>query len=436
MSPATNPITLRLEQLSGQWWEFADKPDARVLCWLVEPDEYAMVNAFVAVEDDDRVGQTEDLFVPLAAAFVPGRYGDDLLREFQEKASALYAGLDDASVPAWQPPRAAANAPDPRPFLQACQSFIEHYKLPGLLAIVLTPSEIADRAAFGQWLDLLTRTALPRISKLRLVVLDDKRAPSLGALVQAQPERVVAIPADLDMPAARLEISEEAGNLDKPGGQFRHQFVQMTNALGKGDLAVAETHSQAALDITAAQGWHALAVPIHLAMGASLAAAGKVEPANRRYLGAETSAAAGEKAGDPVCTKLRVQARFCRGSLLIHAAAWQMAAALYTDTLPMALVTKDPGMLIDCYRLASFCLEQGKQYQPAWQQGVDGLAFARTVDKAALAATTLPYLGESLSRLCKESQLSGSWKRIEQELVALLGPKWRPTAHLPAGDAA
>jgi len=37
-----------------------------------------------------------------------------------------------------------------------------------------------------------------------------------------------------------------------------------------------------------------------------------------------------------------------------------------------------------------------------------------------------------LSRLCKQSQLSGSWKRIEQELVALLGPTWRPTAHLPA----
>jgi len=432
MTPPTNPVMQRLEQLSGQWLEFAERPEARVLCWLVEPDEYAMVNAFVAMEDDDRAGQTEDLFVPLTAPFVAGHYGEVLLREFMDKASSLYAGLNDASEPAWQPPRAGANSPDPLPFLQACQSFIGHYKLPGLLAIVLTPAEIADYAAYQQWLDIVTRTALPKIDKLRLVVLDDKRAPALGLLVQAQPERVMAVAADLDMPAARQEISENAGNLDRPGGQFRHQFVLMTNALGKQDLATAETHSQAALDITAAQGWHALAVPIHLAMGASLAAAGKVEPANRRYLGAETSAATGEKAGDPVCTKLRVQARFCRGSLLIHAAAWQIAATLFTETLPLAQATKDPGMIIDCYRLASFCLEQGKQYQPAWQQGVDGLAFARTVDKAALAATTLPYLGEGLSRLCKQSQLSGSWKRIEQELVALLGPTWRPTAHLPA----
>jgi hypothetical protein len=435
MAAAGNPILDRLEQLAAQWAVFADKPDARILCWLVDPDEHAMVDAFVAVEDDEHAGQTADLFVPLQATFAPGRYGAALLREFIEKAAALHAGLDDATTPAWRPPAAAPNAPEPLPLLQACQSFIDHYKLPGLLALVLTPAEIADQAAFRQWLESIARTGLPKLPKLRLVVLDDKKAPALTALVQAEPDRVVAVPADLDMPSARLEISENAGNLEMPGGQFRHRFVQMSNALGKQDLVAADQHAQAALNITTAQGWFALAVPIHLAMGASLAATGRIEDANGRYASAEASAASGESAGDPVCTKLRVQARMCRGSLLIHAAAWQLAASLFAETLPMAQATKEPGMIIDCYRLASFCLEQSKQYQPAWQQGVNGLAFARTVDKAALATTTVAYLGESLARLCKRSQFSGSWKRIEQELVNLLGPKWRPTAHLPRGAA-
>ena len=319
------------------------------------------------------------------------------------------------------------------PLLQACQRFIDHYQLPGLLALVLNPSEISDVPAFRAWLDLVTRTALPKIPKLRLVVRDDKKAPDLAELVSAQPERVVAIAAELDMPAARLELSESAGNLDLPGGQYRHQFVQMSNALGKQDLPAADQHGKAALEITTAQGWHALAVPLHLAMGAALAGAGKTEDANRRYLGAETSATAGEKAGDPVCTKLRVQARLCRGSLLIHAGAWQLAATLYADTVPLAMAAKDAGMIIDCHRLASFCLEQAKQYQPAWQHGVDGLAYARTVDKAALASTQLGYLGEGLDRLCKRGPLGGSWKRIEQELIGLLGPKWRPAA--PKGAA-
>lgn len=435
MAAAGKPILDRLERLSEQWSDFSDKPDARILCWLVEPDEIAMINALVKIEDDDRTGQTQDLFVPLQAPFGVGRYGDGLLREFVEKAAALHAGLDDATVRAWQPHPAAPNAPDPLPLLQACQSFIDYYKLPSLLVLVLTPAEISDPAAFGQWLDLVARTGLPKLPKLRLVVLDNKKAPSLAALVRAQPQRVVAIPADLDMPAARLEISENAGNLDTPGGQYRHQFVQLTNALGKQDMAAAGQHAQAALDITTAQDWFALAVPIHLAMGASLAATGKIEDANRRYASAEASAASGEQAGDPVCTKLRVQARMCRGSLLIHAAAWQLAATLYTETVPMAETTKDPGMIIDCHRLASFCQEQAKQFQPAWQHGVDGLAYARSVDKKALEHTTLAYLGEGLARLCKRDQFAGSWKRIEQELVNLLGPKWRPTAHLPRGAA-
>jgi hypothetical protein len=219
-----------------------------------------------------------------------------------------------------------------------------------------------------------------------------------------------------------------------PGGQYRHAFVQMTNALGKGDLAAADTHATVALEISKTQGWFAMAVPIHLAMGASLAAAGKNEEANRRYLGAETTATDGEQAGDPVCARLHVQARMCRGGLLIHAGAWWLAADLYEKTAPLAKAASDPGMTIDCYRLASFCHEQNKQIQPAWQQGVDGLAFARTVDKKALATTTLSYLGVGLDRICKHVSLSGSWPRIEQELVALLGPDWRPDSP-PKGAA-
>jgi hypothetical protein len=297
-----------------------------------------------------------------------------------------------------------------------------------LLVLVLTPSAIDDVSAFRQWLDLVVQSALPKLPKIRFVLLDTPNESSFAPLVQTHPELVVAIEANLDMPAARVQISEEAGNLDYPGGQYRHQFVQMTNALGKGDLATADTHATAALDITQQQGWFAYAVPIHLAMGASMAAIGKNDEANRRYQGAEAAATEGESAGDAVCGKLRVQARMCRGSLLIHAGAWQPAATLYEETVPLAKATGDPGMTIDCHRLASFCHEQSGAVQPAWQQGVDGLAFARTLDNKALAATTLRYLGATLDRICKHFSVSGSWPRIEQELIALLGPDWRPVA--------
>ena len=128
------------------------RPEARVLCWLCEPDEFAMIDAFVATEDEPDIARTEDLFVPLDAPFAAGRYGAALLAEFTEKAAALHAGLEDESVKPWEPPAVAPGAQDPQPFLQACQSFIEHYQLPGLLALYLTPpAEVSDMGALLAW---------------------------------------------------------------------------------------------------------------------------------------------------------------------------------------------------------------------------------------------------------------------------------------------
>lgn len=277
---------------------------------------------------------------------------------------------------------------------------------------------------------------MPKQPKLRLLLRDDRKCPALAKLAQALPELVVATPADLDLAAAYLELSESAGNLDQPGGQYRHAFVQMGSALGRQDLVAADEHGKAALAVAAAQGWHSLAIPIHLAMGAALAGVGQAEEANRRYFEAEKAAVAGEQGGDPVCAKLRVQVRMCRGSLLIHAGAWQMAGALYAETIPLARAVEDAGMIIDCYRLAAFCQEQAKQYQAAWQHGVEGLAYARTVDKAVLRSTQLAYLGLGLERLCQHSQYSGAWKRIEQELESLLGAEWRPPSPAAKGARA
>jgi len=312
-------------------------------------------------------------------------------------------------------------------FLEACESFISHYKLPELMALVLTPSEM-EPAAFGQWLDVVIRTGLPKAPKLRLVVLDDKGAPSLGELAEALPKQVVVVPAELDMAAAREEISQAAGNLDTPGGQYRDAFVKLTNALGKQDMGAAETQAQAALGVAAANGWHALAVPIHLAMGASLAGAGKLPGAGARYLAAENAALAGQQAGDAVCQKLRVQARMCQGTVLILASDWQPASALYDETLPLALALKgEVGMAVDCYRLSCFCLEQGGRPAAAWKKGLAGVDFAKAQEKGTLASTTLAYLGEGLSRLAKaDRQLAPYWREVERDLVALLGPDWRP----------
>ena len=64
MTARKNAIARRIDLLSDQWVEFAELPNARVLVWLVRPDEVPMVTALVKVETSES-GSLPDLFVEL-----------------------------------------------------------------------------------------------------------------------------------------------------------------------------------------------------------------------------------------------------------------------------------------------------------------------------------------------------------------------------------
>ena len=47
---ASNPIAIRLRRLSTQWNEFADTEQLRALHWLVDTDEWRMLDTFFTLE--------------------------------------------------------------------------------------------------------------------------------------------------------------------------------------------------------------------------------------------------------------------------------------------------------------------------------------------------------------------------------------------------
>lgn len=429
-SKKKNPIEWRLDLIHNSWVEFSTLPDARVLCWLVLPDEVRMVEAFIAVASDERSGTLPDLFVQLGSPFEALHgYGYALCGEFAGIATRLYAGLDDPATPEWAPPQAKPGEDDVSLWLRTNASFHQHYQLHGQFVSVLQPSAISDVAAFQIWLQRFAAAAAPT---QRLIVLDHAKSPGLTPLVQAEPIRVVAKPLDLDMAKARLEISENAGGLDTPGGQYRHLFVKLTNALGEAKLPEALSLGTAALAITQAQSWFALAVPIHFALGAALAGHGNPTEANEHYLQAEVAAAEGEKAGDPTCKRLRAQARMARGGLLVSTEQYPAAAQLFTDTVPFATAAEDPRMVLDCYRLASFSYEQNGEYDKAWNSGVEGMRYAKQLDQETRDTSTLPYLGEGMLRLTQRPEYSSSAYTIDREMTVLMGTKdWRPAPPPP-----
>jgi hypothetical protein len=429
-----NPIERRVDRVSDQWVEFAEAPNPRLLCWLAKADERPMVDAFIGVESDEQAGTLPDLFLRLRAPFMPAPpYGVLLRGELCDQARALEDGAERPASARWAAPEHDRRESDVAFLVRTCVAFAQHFELPGHLALLLEPEAVSDPGAFLVWLQQAIGFAPANV---RLIVVDDAEAPALSALVKAEPVRIVARPLDLDMAAARLQLSQEAGGLDTPGGQFRHLFVKLTNALGANDIQGALGYGQLALGITAAQGWFALAVPVHFALGAALAGLGRSEEANQHYGSAEIAATEGERAGDATCTKLKPQARMVRGGLLINMRLFRMAAQLFVETIPMAIAAGDARMALDGYRLASFCYEQDGQYDKAWQQGVDGLAYARTLDKETAGTSTVAYLGEGMMRLAKRPEYSSASLRIEREMVALTGrTDWRPTAHLPPDQA-
>ena len=431
-----NPVVERLDLLSEQWEAFATDEEPRLLLWQLDPDELRMVDAFLAREGDERTGVHDDVFVTLETPFQhPETHGYALYQTFAagylESREALSAAGVDAE---WQLAPFAERPGHDIPFLiRACESFITHYELGRHLVLVLRPRLVADPDAYQLWLH---RFALVTPPHVRALVLDDTDAPAFLTLATTERVRVRAVPARLDMPGALEAVSRDAGNLETPGGQLRHRLVQLGAALKKQDLTSALELGSAAIAIATAHGlWHA-AVPVHFTLGGGLAGAQRLKEAEAEYTAAEAMALRGEREGPDearaACATLRVQARLGLGSVLIAERVFERAAELYEQTTPLAAALGDPKGVLDCQRLACFCYEQADKPELALRSGAAGLATARSMDEQTLAASTFPYLAETLMRLTESGPLAPLRPQLEREIALVTQPRERVLECPPA----
>ncbi len=389
-----------------------------------------MAETFLAMEADEQAGEHPDLFLTFEAPFANAReHGyflrNELVTAFREGSAELEKDGVDVS---WQPPTVRRNERDIPFLIRTCASFYEHLKLTRHLVLVLRPEAVVDPEAYQLWLH---QWAVEAPANQRALIFDDARAPAFVELCKADPKRVWARSPELNMPAAMEELSQAGGNLDTPGGQYRDLFVRMGTAFEKQDLTLASSLGDQALAIAASQGWFHMAVPIQFALGAALLGAGRAQEAIGRYAAAEKSAEAGETEGQeelrPTCKRLRMQARLGRGSALVAAKAWGMAAQLYEETATLAAELDDKRTQLDCHRLAAFSYEQGGKPDQAWRAGLPGLQVARDMDEETRNTSSFPYLGEGLMRLCQSGDRRGLAPRIEREIVGIAGTlEWRP----------
>jgi hypothetical protein len=422
-----NAIERRLDDIAAYWNTFALDRKGRLLRWLTDADGARMVEVFVEAENEE-IDDIPDLFIRFAAPFLdPKRHGYALIEILRARYEEVRPGLVEEGVPAdWACPDPNPGESDVAAFARACGSLRAYYKDSAEnIVAVLEPQAPASPGDWAKWLLALVRSELP--TGVRLMVVDDVANPALDALAAAEPERVVTITPDLDMPGAMHELVQEAGG-SGPGVAFRKHFVALTTAAASGNLAAAARSADSAHSIAAEHAWPQMQVVVHMAMGGVLLGAGKGAEALARYRAAGQVAAEAGKAGDAVAPKLVVQARFAEGAALLAENRHAEAAPVYEAAAPLAAAQEDHLLAMEGWRMASYCHEVNKQIEPAWRCGNLALDAAEQLDEAIRRGSTLPYAGQGLLRLTKQSRYSREADNVRRRMNALIGPDWESLA--------
>lgn len=430
-----NAVEKRLDLLHDQWTEFAQLPEARLLRWVVETDEVRMVEAFLEKEGDERLGECPDLFLHFDEPFEePAKYGaalrEALLALVEESRAGLEAEAGLSPGGTCPPARAGAGVES---FLEACGWLRGHYEsLCEHLAVVLMPSRVVEATAWVAWLrEVVEKAESPHV---RLVVLDDARTLTLEPLAELLPEKVVTIPARLNMPGALEELSRDAGNLDTPGGRFRDLFVRMGNAATKGVVGKVETLGAQAVALAAEQGCFSLVVTAHFVVGGALLGVKQPREALGHYQKAEAAAAEAEGRGEAQGADLRLKSRLAQGTALVSAQEYPPAAKLYEETAPLARKLGDALMELECWRMASWCCEMARDVDKAWEHGQCAWVVGQALEARTRETSTLAYVGEALVRLSHARQGEQAARDVESDVVSVLGKDWRPKAVAAGGQ--
>lgn len=425
MTSNDNPIERRLEQLYDHWDAFMDAREARLLRWRVHAQQFRCIEAFFAAEDDERAGRLPVVFLRFEDPFDGAMTYAVTLRErlLEMVAHANrdeQLGSDEPPLAAFRPPLATGNSI--RDLLMTAEALCQQQgvALP-MLAMVLLPSRIVDDHAWLAWLRIAVKLAP---ASIRLIAFDYPDTNTMQSLADAEPELVHSEFVDIDLAAAAIEVSAEAGHLDQPEGQFRHAYVQMLYAIAKQDLTAAHELGAPALELARRQGWGHLEIAVMFALGCGFLQAKQPQQAIELYECAERRAVQGQDAGEPWGGILQLNARLATAAAAVIAEAWPQAAQIYLETAPLARSLNDTRVELDCVRMASYCRSNHGQHDEAWILGLSALDIGEGMDEQTRKSSTLAFVGIGLERTARH--VHGDWRTIERRMIAALGPTWRP----------
>lgn len=408
----TNPIRDRLAQIHDVWTAFVRQPASRLLVWLAAENEASLIDAFVGKECDADSAETPDIFVPLQAPFEGPGYGLALAHELVSN----YERTDFAG-PRWRAP--ATREDDVQALLGVLNSFRAHHvESEAKLAVWLDPVAVSSHAAFVLWLHRLAVDAPP---ELRFMVIVDQASSQYATLSAVAPEQVRVEPCGFELPLALEQLAQNAGRTE-PGARFRCLQVQLARHLADGEPTQAAALGAAATELAESQGWPQLAATAQLMVASAHVSASKPHQALRAYAEVDRLGVADGSASG---SRLRLQARFGQGALLLAENALELAAKAYEAALLLAEQLGDTALAVDACRLASFCRAELGQVDAAWEVGTRGLRLGAGLDENARRVSTTPHLARQLVSFTERHRAYATHRRpLIDRLVKLFGVDW------------
>jgi hypothetical protein len=417
-----NAVEMRLEYLGGLWMAFAAKPAARLLRWVADADAREIIDVFMELHQTHPAG-IPDVFVLFEVPFRDEiSYGADLHRAWRSWFEGIKNDLIEVSRdPTWRMPTPNSGEPGYASAARVMASFQQFYKGEQRnLAVALVPSEIADPAGWCRWLQGLVKSELH--ADVRVLVIDDAKAPALAPLVAAEPIRIVSQTPKIDIGGVYSELLAEGGG-SGPGVVFRKHFVGMLTAAKNSDFAAAQKCGKSALAVAGAEKWADLQVAAQMGLASILAANGKSTEAMAGYRTAVTFADA-VPPENPAGAILAVQTRMGVAGALFANKKYPEAAARYADAAPRAAAAGDYMLAMENWRMAAACHELSGDAEKSWECGEKSLDCGAKIDPEIRGKTTLAFAGHGLLRLAGKRAFSHNKDALINRMNNLVGPGW------------
>lgn len=415
MQPNENAITQRFELLSDQWEAFCEQK-ALILCWLLKPDEFSLVDSFIDLENTE-AAYTEDAWIPLYSSFESEyTHGFSLVKELEGVLAE--AELLDTESP-WNGPQALDNEDNYHYFSRYLHSLSQYFD-EGFdhIAVVLKPNTISNIRNYHKW--LLELQKVPFSSNVKIVLLDNALAPIYAPLSDSSdPALFHSLYAHLEMPKAYAELSAAPTN-PSPGDLYKENFVAMQNAMSENRSDLLEQHAQQALTITQQESWPHLEIPIHMVRGAFYLSAKNYEFSLECYQSATQSADTAYSNSATDSQKMKVYALLGQSSVYIQIKDYYRAGILYAEAAELAKNENDLLTAMDCNRMACFCYTKESEWPQAKEHGGACLELAEQLGSETAKNSSFPYVKNDLLKASKKMDSSQEVERLRARIDALL----------------